>query len=270
MSMTVWSPSRTWTPSLPQSKYASLEASQTIPRLCRDLVFVGAIVCGELNQLTLRMRVATDKSSVPVLRDLLATYDDMCKAIKEAIETGVIYLSCCRRVLDPTMDMTAFDVKYQELDPLKAFNDFVALCDKVSPSIAYATACWEVAGPSLKRELKSFLDTSTSWGWGWIVRVRSAVSLDFDCATSRHIGLLDDLPLVTMDAKWHLRQLGYLWTTLGDTMKQMESATVAQGSDAFREELSRGTYTAFSEMSSIMVVFIGYQKHMAFLRGHAF
>ncbi|KAJ7461985.1 hypothetical protein FB451DRAFT_1267421 [Mycena latifolia] len=265
MSMSVWSPSRPWTPSLPQPKYASLDASQTIPRLCRDLAYIGGIVCQDLWQFTLKMRLALDKSWVPILRDLLPAYHDMCQCMAEAIEAVEIYLCCCCCVLDPTLDMTAFDVKYQELDPLKAFNNFVALCDKVSPSIAYATACWEVAGPSLKRELKSFLDASKSWRWQWIIRVGNDVSLDVDCVTSRRMALLEDLPLVTMDFKWHLRQLGYLWTTLGDTMSQITPARVTQGSD---EELFRALRAAFSQASPIVAVFIGYKQHMAFLREH--
>ncbi|KAJ7461986.1 hypothetical protein FB451DRAFT_1371033 [Mycena latifolia] len=252
------SPSRT--------KYASLngasgsEAAKTATRVLQivdNLAYVGGQACLDVERLAYRMKAAPTDEAVrlpfSIIDDLFRVYADMCEAMYEACRK---YLTATYRPPDfyfrLMADPSATDIPCPEFD---SWQEFRTSCNAVRREIARATTRWEENIRLLTHELRSSL--ATVGGWQWLFRVGSAVYLD--SIPSRWISLFEDLPSVGMDARWHLRRLGYLCSALEEAVTQPQYARVVN--DLEHADLVRRQITLLIQVfSSAQSAFSIYHK----------
>ncbi|KAJ6536673.1 hypothetical protein DFH09DRAFT_1401067 [Mycena vulgaris] len=162
-------------------------------------------------------------TTVPLLFDLLRAYEAVCAAVVNAFSTCEIYCRHLDPPAEPTPTLILRDIPELEFtwDPQAAFADFVTRCGEVQSRIADVVARWEVIGHLLQEELRLSL-ASLPWGCEWILRAGDPTI--FPSSASRRLALLDGLPLISMDARWHLRQFSYLFTALESAVTRIESA----------------------------------------------
>ncbi|KAJ7442630.1 hypothetical protein FB451DRAFT_1297065 [Mycena latifolia] len=245
----------------PLAEQHDIDGASEATHLLEILENLGEEACLDVEQLASRISAATtDKgiAPVPVLYDVYPAYGDLCEAVANMSCAGEIYLVSCRLALDPTAEQPPTNLRNRELDPPTAWLDFIRRCGQVPSCIATARERWDEADRGLRVELRDSLNMSR--GWEWIFRLGDVVSLE--CRTSRRIALLDDLDLITMDARWHLWQLGDLCSALQGAVERIEDARKGEGTNASRKALSHTAHAAALKIYKLEAMFTTYQSSM--------